>query len=444
MANGQSKSGETKWGPGRRLPWVLLLLSSFALLGAWGVLLMLVFDALALLLFALDALALERAHIELERHRAAKWTVDVANPVTVRVRNASPRFVHVRVRDDVSGDAPIEPDDSHVGIPPFARTQVVYSVTPRERGSVDVGPLHVQLQSRLGLARVSRIIGFAEPVKVFPNQQGARRYDLAARLGRLRDMGVRHIRAVGGGGDFEQLREYVHGDSFRDLDWKSTAKRSKPITRLYQHEKSQTVLLVMDVGRAMATRIQERMKLDYAVSAALLLAHVALREGDKVGVVVLSDGVRAFVPPGRGPGQYRRILDALYGVTPEDTYVDFARFLEFMRLRVRRRVLMVFFTDLMDSSQAADLTKHAALLVRKHLPLCVVMRDPEVESTAIRPVVQMSDVFERAAALETIEEQESSKKRLTTAGVGLLEAPSSEMAVLAVNRYLQLKSRQAL
>src|SRR5690606_37954190 len=119
------------------------------------------------------------------------------------------------------------------------------------------------------------------------------------------------------------------------------------------------VLLAIDAGRMMATRLGRITKLDHAINAALLLAFVALRKGDRVGLIVFGDHVREFVAPGRGPGQYRKLLDALYAIEAEETFVDFRRLVEFIQVRARKRSLLVLFSDLLDEAHAMPLAEHA-------------------------------------------------------------------------------------
>ncbi len=252
------------------------------------------------------------------------------------------------------------------------------------------------------------------------------------------------MRLSGGGGEFEQLREYVAGDAYRDLDWKSTAKRRRPVTRVYEQERSQNVVLMIDAGRMMAPRLGEISKLDHAINAALLLSWVALRKGDRVGLLVFADVVQTFVPPGRGPAQYRRLLDALYRVEAHDTYVDFRRLVEFIQVRVPRRSLLVLFSDLLDDAQATPLVEHATLLRRKHLPVCVTMKDAVAERIAEASVGTVEQAYRRAAAADLLAERSGIKARLLKAAVGLVETPPGELAVATVNRYLDIKARRAL
>jgi uncharacterized protein (DUF58 family) len=295
---------------------------------------------------------------------------------------------------------------------------------------------------------------------VYPNVLGNRREELASRITDVRRAGLKNVRLSGGGGEFAQLREYVQGDPFRDFDWKATAKRQRPVTKVREHERSQTILLAIDAGRMMAAGLTEAAvtgtgptparsriamtKLDHALNAALLTAHVALRSGDRVGMVVFAEDVRTFVPPARGLGHYRRLLDATYRVKAELSFVDFRRLAEFVKLRVPKRSLLVVLTDLLDEAHAMPLAKEAQILGRKHLVVCVSLKDPVAEALASAPVQRDDDAWARAAAADVIMERDLVKAHLTKNGVGLVEAPASELSFAVVNRYLEIKSRSRL
>lgn len=409
-----------------------------------GVAAALAYDAALLLGAAFEARGLGRAAPTVERRMDARLVLGIENRITLRLHNPSPRRLRVAIRDDLPPGWSARPEDLFVDLPPYARREVTYTVVPSRRGRFAFGDIHLRIEgaARLGAAVVR--VEAAEEARVYPNVLGPRRYEMAARLGDLRYVGFRNIRRAGGGGEFDQLREYVRGDPYRDVDWKSTAKRLRPVTRVYQQERSQQILIAIDAGRMMATRLGEISKLDHAINAALLLAHVALRQGDRVGLVVFADLVKSFVAPGRGPGQYRKLLEALYQVEAQVTYVDFRRLVEFVQIRVPRRALLVMFSDLLDETHARPLVEHAALLSRKHLPVCVTMHDPVAGELAERAAHSVDEVFRRAAAADVIAERRSLAAHLRKSAVGLVEAPPGELAVATVNRYLAIKARQQL
>lgn len=404
----------------------------------------LVFDAALVLGAAIEGRRLASRAPLAERAMDSRLIVGAENRITIRLHNPHASPVRVTVRDDLPAGWEAKPDEMSVELPAFARREVSYTVVPPKRGRFAFGDLHLLLEGRAKLGASLLRLPREQDARVYPNVLGPRRYELAARLGDLASVGFRSIRQSGGGGEFEQLREYVAGDAYRDLDWKTTAKRQRPVTRVFEQERSQIVIIALDAGRMMATKLGPISKLDHSINASLLLAWVALRKGDRVGLVVFSDHVHQFVAPGRGPGQYRAILEALYAVEAEETFVDFRRLVEFMQVRARKRALLVLFSDLLDEAHAMPLAEHAGLLRRRHLPVCVTMHDPVAETFADAPVSNAAQTYRRAAAADLLKEREGVKAHLRKNGVSLVEAPPGELAVATVNRYLDIKARRLL
>ena len=430
--------------PGPRLGWFALLALLAYPLGAQGLLAGALYTLSLLLLAAHEARALRAALPNVQRVLDARLLVGVENAIVIRVHNTTARRMRVHVRDDAPASFALETEDLRAELAPHARADLRYDVVPSQRGHYAFGAIHVRLDGRFGLGSLIASINAEQSVRVYPNLRAPRRYELAVRLGALRSVGVRSMRMPGGGGEFQQLREYVAGDSYRDLDWKATAKRRRPVTRVQGNEQSQTVVIALDAGHMMAAQAGGLTKLDHALNAALLLAYAALRNGDKVGVVLFAHEVLEFVPPRGGQAHYARILAALSVAQAQPTYVDFRRLAEFVRTRVPRRALLVMFSDLLDEDQAGPLAASAALLRQRHLPLCVSVNDPLTEQLATAPVTSAETAYRRAAAVVILEDRAAIKLRLQRAGVGLLEASAAELAVATVNRYLEIKSRHAL
>ena len=402
------------------------------------------YDAVLFVSALVESRRLARRAPVVERRMDTRLVVGAENRITLRLHNPHPRAIKVSIRDDLPAGWRGDPEDLTVELAPFARRELSYVVVPPKRGRFAFGDLHLKVEgsARLGASVVT--LPSAAEARVYPNVLGPRRYELASRLGDLTSVGLRSVRQTGGGGELEQLREYVSGDAFRDLDWKSTAKRQRPVTRVYEQERSQLVLIAIDAGRMMATQLGAISKLDHAINAALLLAYVALRQGDRVGLLVFGAHVSTFVPPASGQGQYKKLLEALYAIEAEETFVDFRRLLEFVQVRARKRALFVLFSDLLDEAHARPLAEHAAMLRRTHLPVCVTMHDPVAEALADAPAPDAPAAYRRAAAADLLAERESVKAHLRKSGVAVVEAPPGELAVATVNRYLDIKARRAL
>jgi len=257
-------------------------------------------------------------------------------------------------------------------------------------------------------------------------------------------MGLRTARLLGRGTEFESLREYQTDDDYRRINWKATARRHRPITTMYETERSQRLIVMIDLGRMMLTRVGELTKLDSAVNAALLLCYVALAHGDRVGLLSFADGVHAYTPPRRGRSHFYRIVEQLYAVRAQPVESDYA--LAFARLRtdLHGRALIALFTDLSDVDVANLIARNLMLLARHHLPLCVAMRDPVTQAWADVMPADGHELYAKAVATCVLEERATVLDRLRGAGVLTVDVQADQLTPATINRYLEMKARSLL
>src|SRR5260370_17679285 len=221
---------------------------------------------------------------------------------------------------------------------------VEYTVQPPYRGRSLSGPVDFRVWRRGGwLIRQVRIKA-DEPAAVYPDVLAIKRYELMLRRGMRIMMGLRRARPPGATTAFAGLRDYVPGDDVRRINWKATARRDSPVVMEVEAERGQEAIIALDCGRLMTAPAGVLTKLDHAVNAALLLAWVAQNQGDRVGMMTFSDGVRRFAPPQRGPAQISRLNRMLYEVQPEYTEPDFAEAFTYLAHRVTRRSLALLLT----------------------------------------------------------------------------------------------------
>ncbi|MBS2030532.1 MAG: DUF58 domain-containing protein [Deltaproteobacteria bacterium] len=406
-------------------------------------------DLCLLLAAALDYSSARRVRLEATRLPHGKLNLGAPNAISVRVRNLDGRRVAVRVRDDVPAEFDVDTPEEKLSVAGFREAKFTYRVTPPRRGRFEFGDLHLRVAGAWGLCYAERTVKAGEETHVYPDLRGAARLMLATTARDLANLGLRTMRRDGSGSEFARLREYIQGDPPRDIDWKATARRQQPTTRVYETERSQNVLLCVDAGRAMAARVEGEngatlSKLDCAVNAALFLAFVAVRNGDRVGLALFADGVKQFIRPAAGKGQYRRIVNALYRAEPTLAAVDYPALFRELSVRVPRRSLIVTFTDLFDDDQVHALTLPMRRLARRHVPLCVALRDPSLEQILQTRPAEPDLAFQQAVAVEVLEERERLRALVQQEGVQLVDTTPRTLTIDTVNRYLEIKRRGTL
>ncbi len=318
-------------------------------------------------------------------------------------------------------------------------------VMGRERGVHRLGPAALQVTGTLGLVQRVLLEELEDEITVAPSLAGVRRYRLLALQHRLQDAGVRNIRRRGEGTTFANLREYSRGDDPRHVDWKATARRRKLITREFTIEQGQTVMIAIDAGRLMTQLSGPWSRFEYALSAALVLADVAVHSGDRVGLILFDDEVRAFVPPARGGAALQAIREALIPATASLVEPDYAAAFRTLAARHRRRSLVVAFTDVIDPRASNALIAHTMRSAARHLPVIVALRNDELVAAA-SPVERASTsaLYRAAAAEELVSAREAALQRMRQAGVSVVDTSPQRMAAAVVNRYLEIKARALL
>ena len=283
---------------------------------------MLLADLALLLLAAGDALAGRRVLVQVEREPPRIFSVGRANLVRLHLQASARRPLPVRVTDDAAPELRVEGLPKTVVLPVAGNTLLTYHVRPTRRGLYALGDHHLRWPTPLGLWWRQTRVAAHHPVRVYPDVQAVRTYELLARQS-LENRLVRTVRLRGGENEFEALRDYQRDDEYRAIDWKATARRQKLITREYQQERNQSVLCMLDCGRLMTAVSLGLSQLDHALNAVLMLSHVATRAGDQVGLCAFDSRVRAYLSPQGGRRAAQRVVAASYDIHAQIVETDF-------------------------------------------------------------------------------------------------------------------------
>lgn len=386
----------------------------------------------------------ERSAVDVERRCEDKLSIGAPNPVVISLQSRSKQPLDMIVRDEPPYLFKIDGNTSTVKLAPRANHEITYHITPHARGDFEFGDIFIRFKGPLGLVVRQCRIPAARQVKVYPNLLDIRKYDLLLRRGRTLESGTRRIRLYGRGTEFESLRDYVPDDEFRQVDWKASARRGRMISRQYQVERSQNVVILLDAGRTMSVRVEEMAKLDYAINAALMLAYVAAAGDDKVGLLTFAQKVERFLPPSKGRSQALSIMQALYNVPMTTEESDYNKALLYLAHRWRKRSLVVVFTDLLDPESSRQIITNLQTLASTHLCMCVAISDSNVIASARSVPSETAHVYEKAAAVEVLNERQQAIAVLQRAGVVVVDSEPGTLSPAVINQYLQIKERTRL
>jgi uncharacterized protein (DUF58 family) len=400
-------------------------------------------DGGILLLALLDGVSVAKPRVWVTRQSPLVLSVGRANRIQLTVRSRSRRSLSVLVNDDLFEGSSAEGLPARVLLGPFATDSVDYFITPTRRGAYELGNHYVRYPSLLGLWQRQVRHEASQPVRVYPDWQQLRTFELMARQNREYEL-VRATRRRGGETEFARLRDYSRDDEYRSIDWKATARRQKLTSREYQLESNQEILFVLDGGRLMTAEVQGLTQFDHALNAALMLGHVAVRTGDQVGLLAFDDVLRAFVAPTRGRGANSRLIQAAYDLHPRLVESDYEGAFQRLALRQRKRALVVIFTQVLDDAVKTTLLTQCRELSRSHLPLVVPFRDVDVEALLGPQLERRSELYMQAAAAELLSWRSSFIRDLRHGGALVLDVAPRELTPRLINFYFEIKSRHWL
>ncbi len=326
------------------------------------------------------------------------------------------------------------------------RSRITWKCTGRSRGKYAAESCAIEISSPLRLWIVRKRTPLETELRVYPTLTSEQKNapDLFMRRAQA---GLHVHRQVGKGREFEKLREYMPGDGFDEIDWKATARRGHPITRVFQVERTQEVYVILDASRLSARPIEVggATILERNVTASLLLALAAEKRGDLFGLVTFSDRVHSFVRARNGKAHYGACRDALYALEPRIVSPDWDDVCTLLRLRLRRRALLVFLTELDDPALAESFQKNVGLLRRQHLVLVGMARPREARPAFEDSLVEeLGDVYGRLAGQILWTKLRELGKTLERQGIRFTLLEPGRAGVQLASMYADIKQRQLL
>ena len=430
-------------------------------------------------------------NVEVHREMNSKFSLGAENVVRLKVINRSRYQLKMRLKDDFPDEFLFDAVVHDCSVSPMDQTDIAYRLTPLRRGIYQFVDIHLRGQGILGLVVRQRRVPAATEIKVYPNLQAVRQYELLVKRGMLHQIGLKNSRRFGEGTEMERLREYFPDDDFRRMDWNATARQRKPIVREFETERSQDIVIMLDTGRLMAspilldataprsteilsqksrkvrdpdrpdlirnsppiqnlkTQVAGQMlpmmlKLDYAINTTLMTAYVSTLKGDKVGLMAFADTVHQYLAPKPGKKQFLTMLETIYALPVYSVEPDFEAAFKYLATKQRKRALIILFTDILDSDSAEGIAAYVSQLSKHHLVACVTLTDSGIVELAEQQSTDSKSVYEKAIAERLLQEKQATLDILRRRGVITIDVPAHQLTMVVVNKYLELKAKSQI
>ena len=319
-----------------------------------------------------------------------------------------------------------------------------YLLTPTERGEYHFGAMHFYFSSMLGMLNRQWTMPLHHAVSVYPSFVQMKKYQLVSQTTFVQEQGSQRMRKIGHSLEFEQIKDYVSGDDIRAINWKATARRGQLMVNNYVDERSQQIFCIIDKGRLMKMPFNGLSLLDYAINAVLALSNVCLQKQDRVGLISFSTRLNTLLAADRKPLQRENIMEALYKEQTAFQESDYEMLYMQVRHKVKQRSLLMLFTNFETLGGLKRQLPYLRSIARHHLLMLVFFENTELNSLAAADVNNVEDVYTKTIAEKMVFEKKAIVKELQKYGILSVLAKPQELTITAINKYLELKARQAV
>lgn len=393
--------------------------------------------------FMLVYLATNRG-IEVTRELPRTCSLGVPLTSEVTVENRTSLTLVGSLCDDLPENFQAAPHEHALRLPTMGRMTAQRKLTPMRRGAFTLEYVYLRFSSPLKLWVRHLRLDVHNQLNVYPDMKQLSDYALLARTNRLSLIGVRRTRRIGQDSDFERLRDYSRDDNYRHIDWRSTARRRKLTVRQFQSDQSQRVIFLLDCGRMMTNERDGYSLLDHALNSTLMMAYVALSQGDAVGMLCFSDTIHSYIPPQGGKSQMNRLIQAGFDQFPRLVESRYDQAFLYLSAHCKRRSLVVLATNVIDEVNASAVVDYLGNINGQHLPLGILLRDREMFEAADAPDGDPFQMYRAAAAADILLWRDQVIKDLVYRGVLVVDAFPDELTAPLVNQYLEVKAKHLL
>jgi uncharacterized protein (DUF58 family) len=422
---------------GRFVVLALLGLAPVLLLPGWWTVLAVVLALAALLALELGLAASLRG-IDIQRSEPGNVALNSPAVSVLTVRNNGRRRLRATIRDAWQPSAGAQNAVQELDVPAGESRRVTVRLRPVRRG--DLRSPHVTLRSSgpLRLAARQRTLTCPGSLRVLPPFNSRRH--IPSKLRRLRELdGKAAVQIRGAGTEFDSLRDYVRGDDVRSIDWRATARRSAVVVRTWRPERDRRVVVILDTSRTSAARIDDEPRLDTGMEAALLLAVLAERAGDRVDFLAFDRRPRARAGSATTGNLLGQLVQAMAPLEAELIEMDWSGLPGQVRAISAHRSLVVLLTSLEGGAPEEGLIPVAAQLAMQHVVVVAAVRDPML-GMMLRERNSASGVFRAAAAERALLEREAVSAQLRLQGVEVVDAEPHQLPPRLADMYIRLKA----
>ncbi len=399
------------------------------------------FAFLLLLIFDIVILFRDKQGIKVVRVAPEKLSNGDDNPINIWVKNNYIIPVSIEVIDEIPIQFQVRDISYSEQLKSKEEKNIEYSLRPTERGEYKFGFIYVYASSIIGFFAKRYYFQNEKAVACYPSFLQMRKYELIAIHDKNSEFGIKKMRRLGYSKEFEQIKQYVTGDDYRNVNWKASARRNSLMVNQFQDEKSQNVYSVIDKGRVMKMPFNGLTLLDYAINTSLAISNIALKKDDKVGLLTFSKKIDYVLKAGKSGSQLRRIQEALYNQKTDFKETDFQKLYSIFKTRLSQRSLILLYTNFETISGLKRQLPYLRRIARHHVIVVVFFKNTELDKFSVAKAKTTDQVYDKVIAEKLIYEKKMIVKEMKKYGIQSILTEPENLTIDTINKYLELKAR---
>lgn len=382
--------------------------------------------------------------LKYERNLQTRLNLGDSNEISVKVTNQTAQPVSYRLYEGF----PVEMQErskyfTGILLPGKLHT-FHYEFVPKERGEYKFEKAFFLISSVFNLVSRKLIIETDQLVKVYPSVLQMKKYELLVFQQQKTSHGIKKIRRIGHTSEFEQIKNYVQGDEIKAINWKATSRKNELMVNQYQEEKSQNIYCIIDKSRNMQVQFEGMSMLDFAINSTLVFSNIALRKGDKTGLLTFSDKIGSQLPAERSGGQMRRIIEELYNQKTHFLEPNYELLYQSISRTIKTRSLLILFTNFETEFAMRRVLPMLRRINQKHVLVVVFFQNTDLEELAYSPTKTTKDIYRSAVAERMTSMKSRIAQELKQNGIQTILTVPSDLSINTINKYLELKAKGAI
>jgi uncharacterized protein (DUF58 family) len=379
--------------------------------------------------------------INASRTLADKLSNGDPNPILIKVENRYPFAIETEIIDEIPDQFQYRENTTCLSLKANQTKEFTYELRPLKRGEYAFNNINVFVKSPIGLISRRFRLQAAVTVPVYPSYIQMHKYELLAISNRLVMAGIKKIRRIGHNFEFEQIRNYVHGDDFRTINWKATARQGDFMVNQYQDEKSQQVYSIIDKGRVMQMPFDGLSLMDYAINASLVISNIAIKKYDKAGLITFTEEKVNVLQAERKPDQMGKILEMLFSQKTRYLESNFELLYGTIKQQIKQRSLLLFYTNFESLTSLRRRLPFFRGLAKNHLLVVIFFENTELQTLTETTPQDIEQIYIKTIAEKMMYEKRQIAAELLKYGIQSILTPPKDLSVNTINKYLELKAR---